>query len=90
MSFWIREFAMHADDPERLAVRPAHREYVARLFETGSIRMSGPLVGDEGAVMIYVAPSRDAVEELVAQDPYTLAGVVHDVSLREWTVVSGA
>ena len=33
------------------------------------------------------ARDRAAAEALIAADPYTTAGVVREVELREWTVV---
>jgi uncharacterized protein YciI len=87
MPTFVREIAMDPDDDRRLAVRPAHREYARELFERGAIRMSGPLAGDTGAVIVYEAPDLDAARELVAGDPYVREGVVEEVSLREWNVV---
>ena len=87
MPTFIREFSMQPDDERRLAVRPAHREYVRELFERGEIRMSGPLATDTGAVIVYRADDEAAARALIAADPYVAAGVVEEVSLREWTVV---
>ncbi|MCW2928468.1 MAG: YCII-related protein [Thermoleophilia bacterium] len=78
---------MDPDDEQRLAVRPSHREHVAELFERGDIRMSGPLADQTGAVIVYRAADLDAAQALVDADPYVIAGVVREVSLREWTVV---
>jgi uncharacterized protein YciI len=41
-------------------------------------------------VIIYRAPDLEAARALVAADPYALEGVVQEVSLREWTVVTPA
>jgi uncharacterized protein YciI len=90
MPTFVREFTMEPDDERRLAVRPAHREYVTQLYERGEIRMSGPLADQTGAVIIYRAPDLEAARALVAADPYALEGVVQEVSLREWTVVTPA
>jgi uncharacterized protein YciI len=87
MPTWVREIEMDPDDERRLAVRPEHREYATALFERGAIRMSGPLAGDAGAVIVYDAPDEATARELVAQDPYVREGVVREVSLREWNVV---
>lgn len=87
MPTYAREIAMQPGDEARLAVRPAHREYVRELFEQGAIRMSGPFPDDSGALLVYRAASEAAARELIARDPYTVEGVVQEVSLREWTVV---
>lgn len=87
MPTFVREIAMEPGDERRLAVRPAHREYVHDLHARGAIRMSGPLADETGAVLVYEAESEAAARELVARDPYTTEGVVREVSLREWNVV---
>ena len=87
MTTWIREIAMEPGDEQRLAVRPEHREYVHELFARGEIRMSGPLAGDAGAVLVYAAPDEAAARALIEADPYVREGVVREVSLREWNVV---
>ncbi len=87
MPTFIREISMEPGDERRLAVRPVHREYVHDLHARGAIRMSGPLVGDAGAVLVYEAADEAAVRALIDADPYTREGVVREVSLREWTVV---
>lgn len=87
MATWVREIAMEPGDERRLAVRPEHRDYVHELFARGQIRMSGPLAGDAGAILVYEAPDHAAAQALVDADPYTREGVVREVSLREWTVI---
>jgi uncharacterized protein YciI len=87
MPTFVREIAMEPGDERRLAVRPEHREYAQRLYDAGSIRMSGPLADDSGAVIIYRADSLEAARELVDADPYVREGVVREVSLREWNAV---
>jgi len=87
MPTYVREIAMEPGDEARLAVRPEHRAYVAGLFEAGSIRMSGPLADDTGAVIVYRADDLDAAQALVDADPYVRERVVREVSLREWNVV---
>lgn len=84
---WVREIAMEPGDERRLSVRPEHREYVHELYGRGEIRMSGPLAGDAGAILVYQAADENAVRALIEADPYVREGVVREVSLREWMVV---
>lgn len=88
MPLFVRILSFPADDPHRLEVRPSHREFVAELVAAGAMRMSGPFVGDTGAVMVFDAPDRAAVEALIARDPYTVEGVQFDAQLHEWNVVT--
>ncbi len=87
MPTFVREIAMEPGDERRLAVRPEHRDYVHDLFARGQIRMSGPLADETGAVLVYAAENLDAARALVDADPYVRAGVVREVSLREWNVI---
>lgn len=90
MTTFVREIAMQPGDERRLAVRPAHRDYVSALFERGQIRMSGPLADETGAFIVYEAADEDEARALIDQDPYTREGVVQEVALREWVVVISA
>ncbi|WP_229070929.1 YciI family protein [Actinoplanes sp. DH11] len=70
--------------PERLAARPAHRDRLTTLHRDGIVRMAGPLTGDTGAVIIVEAPSRPAVDALVAADPYFRTDGVEVTGIRQW------
>ncbi|MBC7460276.1 MAG: hypothetical protein H7287_02840 [Thermoleophilia bacterium] len=88
MPFFARVLKFPVVDPHRLEVRPAHRAFVAECVARGEIVMSGPFVGDEGALMVFQVADRPAVEALIAQDPYTTEGVAIDAELHEWTVTT--
>ena len=89
MAVFVLELAFDQDEEARLAVRPAHREYLKELFDRGSLVMSGPLADDSGALLVYEAPDAGAAEAIIAADPYTDSGGVRRVSLREWTPIFG-
>jgi uncharacterized protein len=72
---------------ERLATRPAHREYLAGLLESGKLVASGPFVDDSGALIIYEANDEAEARELIANDPYTGIGVAATATLKEWKQV---
>ncbi|GES33857.1 YciI family protein [Streptomyces angustmyceticus] len=72
----------------RAATRPAHS---ARL-RTADLRpvLYGPLVPDDGAgaigsLLVVEAPTRQAVADFVARDPFTVAGVWDRVSIHAFT-----
>ena len=75
------------DEATRLATRPKHREYLSGLFQQGKIAASGPFVDDTGALLIYEAADEVEARALIAADPYTPAGVVADLQLKEWKQV---
>ena len=69
----------------RAGAMPAHVDYLARAAIT--VRMSGPLVADDGEAIIgslYVveAPNRAAVEDFQRDDPLVAAGIWERVEVR--------
>ncbi|MBC6991488.1 MULTISPECIES: YciI family protein [Hymenobacter] len=54
---------------------PAHMAWVEAHYHDGTFLISGRLVPRTGGVILARAASRDAVETLVAADPFTEAGV---------------
>ncbi len=83
-------FTFADNTEERLATRPAHREYLAGLLEQGKLVASGPFVDDTGALIIYEAADEAEVRELIANDPYSEIGVAASWTLNEWNRVYNA
>ena len=76
------------DDTERrLEVRPSHREYLAELLGRGKLHESGPFSDDTGALIVYDAADVAEVQEILSADPYTPAGIIAGVTIKEWNVV---
>ncbi|GLZ33245.1 hypothetical protein Lesp02_54330 [Lentzea sp. NBRC 105346] len=75
---------------ERLAARPAHREYIAALVERGVVLLAGPYTDDLGALIVYEADDETAVKEIIAGDPYSSAGVITEWRVHEWNTVLGS
>jgi uncharacterized protein YciI len=71
------------DHDRRLATRDSHRSYLA---ERPELLVAGAWAPDEpaGGLLVFSAPGRDAVQAIVDGDPYTAAGVIADVQIREW------
>ncbi|MCV2392741.1 YciI family protein [Actinotalea sp. M2MS4P-6] len=76
------ELALH-DTPERIAARPAHREKQRLLHEAGVVLISGPLASGDGA-FIVVDGDRDAVDAMLADDPYYARDDVEVLRILEW------
>ncbi|MFN4998102.1 MAG: YciI family protein [Betaproteobacteria bacterium] len=76
-------FVFHLRDrPEagelRKAIRPAHKEYLARVADR--ICVAGPLLSDDqaqmtGSLLVIDFPSRAAAEAWLTEEPFTRAGV---------------
>ncbi|GLY67349.1 YciI family protein [Amycolatopsis taiwanensis] len=72
------------------AVRPAHREFLARLAEAGTLALAGPVGQDEGGIMIVQAEHEEALRKIVDNDPYHVEGVIAERTIREFKPVLGA
>lgn len=64
-------------DAIRAETRPAHRAYMDRF--AARVRLGGPILGPAGTgcggLMLVEAESEQAVREMVANDPFELAGL---------------
>lgn len=90
MTLFAVELVFHVDRDARLAVRPAHRDYLGQLAERGVLRLAGPWGNDTGALLVYEVADRDELRQVLDADPYTAAGVVAETRIREWQPVTGA
>jgi uncharacterized protein YciI len=68
-------------------VRPKHQAYMHRLIAEGKVISAGGFVSDDdGGLFLYDAPSLEAAQALVSDDPYILAGVIRGHKLREYEI----
>jgi uncharacterized protein len=72
------------DDEKRLQVRPAHRAFLAERLAERKLVTAGPWADDSGALLVFEADSEAELREMLAADPYRIANVYDEVSLREW------
>lgn len=74
----------------RAPFREAHLGLVRDLHDRGVLFMAGA-VGDpiDGALFVFTADDKAAVDEFVAQDPYVKEGLVTATQVRPWNVVVG-
>ena len=75
------------DTAKIAATRPAHREYLKTLLDSGRLAISGPFADDRGGILVYEADSAEQVENMLRDDPFTKAGVFEKWQIREWRVV---
>jgi hypothetical protein len=76
----------------RLANRAAHLDYLRARSKT--IRICGPMLADDGDVMIgsmliVEAPNRTAADAILAEDPYRKAELFASIQVRPWRWVLG-
>ena len=76
---------MYTRDAAKIAeTRPAHREYLKRLLDSGHLAISGPFTDDSGGLLVYEAETLAEAEALLRNDPFTKAGVFVSWTIRGW------
>jgi len=69
-----------------------HAEFMDELFEQGFVVMAGPLgdgAPEHRVLLILDADSERAVNDRLADDPWTAMGVLSTVSIERWEVLLG-
>lgn len=72
----------------RLAVRPRHLELIERLQKEGRCLYAARLIRDDGSgnsngsLMIFDYPSREELDEMLAQEPYVNERVWETIEVR--------
>jgi uncharacterized protein len=66
--------------------RPAHREYLTQLRDSGKLVLSGPFI-DGGALIVYEAEKPEDVEPLITADPFARAGVFASWEVHPWNIL---
>lgn len=69
------------------ALRPAHREYMARLHADGRLVACGPFTDGSGGLFIYETGSLATAEQILADDPYQVGGVFEATRLCPWEII---
>ncbi|MGC9268787.1 YciI family protein [Acidiphilium sp.] len=73
----------------RKRVRPDHIAYLTEI--AGSISFGGPLLDDDGnpcgSMIVYDTPDRETAVELIANDPYSRAGLFARTELMAFRTV---
>ena len=69
----------------------AHVQYLQDMVKAGAVRASGPMVGttERSAMLIMVATNREAVLDLIEQDPFKIEGLVDDMTVTQWDPMFG-
>lgn len=67
--------------------RPAHLHHLEPLARAGHLVLAGPFTDGTGSLIVVDLPSREAVWELVARDPYVVNGVFNQVEVKPFVQV---
>ena len=87
MALFLIKVSFIEDTEKRMSVRPAHREFLKELFDTGHLYAAGPFIDDKGGVSIYEFPTQAEAEAALARDPYTVNGIFATTETREWNAI---
>jgi uncharacterized protein YciI len=78
------EFAGGRDE-----TRPDHRAWLSKLHGEGVVRMAGPYADGSGAVILLDCADEQTAKDILAADPFAIAGYVGDVRISKWVSVFG-
>ena len=78
------------ETPLRAERRPDHMAHLAKLEESGSVVLAGPLADLTGGIIVFAADDLATAEALVERDPYTQHEVTKDRQLQEWKITVGS
>ncbi|MEN9715878.1 MAG: hypothetical protein RJA35_1345 [Actinomycetota bacterium] len=87
MAIFAVQYTYSGDADEMGAIRPAHREFSRVLFEDGVLLASGPIVGRNGALLIFRSDSLESLASLLNTDPFEQAGLIGERVIEEWNSV---
>ncbi|SFL54070.1 YciI family protein [Salibacterium qingdaonense] len=68
--------------------RPEHLQFLEEQRNKGNVAANGKFTDGSGGLVIYRMPDKEAVEELVLNDPFVKHGARH-YHIHEWEMVSG-
>jgi hypothetical protein len=66
-----------------------HVDFINGVEADGVLRLAGPLEGGDDVLIICRAESPEAVEARFAQDPWTVADMLHTTRISPWNMLVG-
>jgi uncharacterized protein YciI len=63
-----------------------HAAFIDQLVTEGFVLMGGPLVDEDGAILIVNADDENEVREKLKNDPWTKHGVLKLESVKRWQI----
>lgn len=93
MSVFAVEYVYAAgSDAIRDEHRPGHRDFLLALTsEAGEIVLvaSGPYLEGSGALLLFAAPSKEALAQGLKNDPFAIVDSIAALRITEWSPVLG-
>ncbi|GDY32103.1 YciI family protein [Gandjariella thermophila] len=89
MATFAVELCYGRDTAEQERVRPEHRAYLRQLAERGVVLASGPFPDENGGLVIYQVADEAELRAVLADDPFSKAGVIVRTTVRQWNPLFG-
>ena len=90
MTVYVVNYYYNDDVDTINAIRPEHRAWQATKVESGDMLASGPFYTEPlSALLIWRSESIEDLSALLDQDPFQIAGVVKETTIKEWNVIFG-
>lgn len=69
-----------------------HVDWLVEQVANGTLRASGPFVDTpvRSAMLIIDAADRDALDAIIASDPFSIEGLIEDMTVTAWDPMFGA
>jgi uncharacterized protein YciI len=64
-----------------------HARFMDGLVDAGFVLLGGPLEGDRDVLHIIEAESEDAIHARLADDPWTVSGLLRTTAVERWTIL---
>ena len=64
----------------------AHRVFMNASEAAGLVRLAGPLEGGVEVLLVFRAESAEAIEEHLADDPWTKSGILTTTRIVRWNL----
>ena len=89
MNTYVVTYQYSVDPDELNMVRPTHRVWLTEQLAAGPLLASGPMVDRPAALLIWKSESIEALNALLDQDPFEIAGMIGERTIEEWNPVFG-
>lgn len=70
-------------------VKADHMQYLKGLLDDGSLLAAGPRTDVAGGVLVFRDTSDEDLSRLLAEDPFTPAGVIETTTIVDWNAALG-
>lgn len=69
-----------------------HVAFLKDMIAAGKVRASGPVkgLGKRAGFIIVTADSREEVEQMIAEDPFAVEGLIDELTILDWDPMFGA